>query len=193
MENQHTEWFKITTGVRQGDVLSPILFNLVVDWIMKKIDANVHGGVTWTNNTTIRDVEYADDVCLVSQTMEHMSAMTDSLHDEAKKIGLEINRNKSKAMKARIDDNAHIIVDGEELEEVDHFTYLGSELTVDGDIRREVNIRIGKAGAAFKKLNKVWSNSGLSVSLKIKLFGALVLSVLTYGSETWKELKLTRE
>ena len=193
VENQHTEWFDITTGVRQGDVLSPVLFNIVIDWIMRKVDMNTNGGIQWKNNTRLKDIEYADDVCLGASNVDQMVELTNSLATEAKKVGLEVNINKSKVMRFHIEDDSDILLEGEALENVDHFSYLGSELNTNGDIRRELNIRIGKAGITFKRLQKVWSNTGISTRLKIRLFNSLVLPVLLYGSETWKGLKEVEE
>ena len=67
--------------------------------------------------------------------------------------------------------------------------YLGCEMQNDGDIRNEIGIRIGKAGAAFRAMENVWNESGMSLRTKLKLFNSIVLSVLLYGSESWKGLR----
>ena len=56
-------------------------------------------------------------------------------------------------------------------------------------MRNKVGIRIGKAGAAFRMLDKVWNAHNVSLSTKLKLFNSIVISVLIHGSESWKGLK----
>ena len=63
----------------------------------------------------------------------------------------------------------------------------------DGDIRSEINIRIGKASHAFNCLNKVWKEERLSLSTKLRLFNAIVVSVLLYGCDSWKGLQEIEE
>ena len=59
----------------------------------------------------------------------------------------------------------------------------------DGDVRREIRTRIGKASSAFNNMKKVWSSSGISRKTKLKLFNATVMAVLLYGCESWKGLR----
>ena len=108
---------------------------------------------------------------------------------EASKVGLKINTRKTEIMKIRSPDNQPIIIDNVELKEVEKFTYLGCEIRKDGNIRNEVGIRIGKAGSAFRTLNKVWNAQNISLSTKLKLFSSIVISILIYGCESWKGLK----
>ena len=185
---ENTEWFEINTGVRQGDVLSPFLFNVVLDWVMRRVE-NLDGGLSWLQGSFLKDLDYADDICLISSSVENLSDLTNNLVQEAQKVGLKINVSKSKTMRLQMNDVAAVEVEGRNLEDVDCFTYLGSEIKKDGDIRRDVNVRIGKAGTVFRSLNKLWSNGGVSVRLKIRLFNSLIVPVLLYGAESWKQLK----
>ena len=85
--------------------------------------------------------------------------------------------------------STYVVIDNENIKDVEKFVYLGCEVRRDGDIRNEVGIRIGKAGAAFRSMEAVWNESGMSLRTKLKLFNSTVLSVLLYGSESWKGLK----
>ena len=189
---EHTDWFSVATGVRQGDVLSPLLFNLVLDFIMRKLDTS-EGGLTWVGSEKLKDLDYADDICLLAENFEEMQQLTDQLASDAAKIGLKINCNKSEIMKKFQPVSVPISVDGVNLKEVEQFTYLGCNITNDGDIRNEINIRIGKAGAAFRNMSKVWSNRIISLRTKIRLYDSIVTSILLYGSESWKGLKEIEE
>jgi len=92
-------------------------------------------------------------------------------------------------MKLMMSDGRSVPVDGRELENVDRFVYLGSTFCEDGDIRREVGVRIGKASAALNGLKNVWSNSDILRLTKLQLFNAIVMAVLMYCCESWKGLR----
>ena len=70
---EHTHFFEITTGVRQGDVLSPLLFNIVIDYIMGKLQ-QVEGGVQWTASNFLKALAYADDICLLGEDIDTIIA-----------------------------------------------------------------------------------------------------------------------
>ena len=115
--------------------------------------------------------------------------MVDTIVSEGNKIGLSINTAKTELMKLRAQDNRYMSIGGSNLREVDSFVYLGSRISKDGDIRPEINIRIGKASSAFNCLKNVWKQDRISIATKLKLFNAIVISVLLYGCESWKGLK----
>ena len=71
-ESELTEWFKIETGVKQGCNLSGFLFLLVIDWIMRKTVRNGENGIRWKFTTKLDDLDYADDIALISSTKQHL-------------------------------------------------------------------------------------------------------------------------
>ena len=82
-----------------------------------------------------------------------------------------------------------VTVGGEVLEEVEDFCYLGSVIAGNGSCDKEIRIRLGKANATFGRLNSIWKNKGLSLLTKTRLYRALVLTTVMYGSETWPMTK----
>ena len=76
-------------------------------------------------------------------------------------------------------------MNGQQLEEVDAFKYLGSTLTKNGRSSTEIKTRIGAATSAMAKLNKIWRSKDISFPTKLKLYKALVVSILLYGCESW--------
>ena len=77
-----------------------------------------------------------------------------------------------------------INLDGEIVEAVNHFRYLGSEVMPSGRLDEELRTRIGRASATFGQLFKIW-RSKISFKSKLRIYNAVVISTLLYGSETW--------
>nr|XP_006822761.1 PREDICTED: uncharacterized protein LOC102806375 [Saccoglossus kowalevskii] len=82
-----------------------------------------------------------------------------------------------------------IYIDGEVVEDVNEFVYLGATLTKSGGGMGDMENRISKRRNAFRQLNKIWNSDKIKRATKLKLYKSLVLSVLLYGSETWKMTK----
>ena len=91
-----------------------------------------------------------------------------------------------KTMRLNTKINRPIRIDGQELEDVDEFTYYGSKVTKVGVASEVIKSRLQKAISAFLSLNQVWKSSFSSVKTKLKINKSNVTSVLMYGSECWK-------
>ena len=76
---QLTKHFEVKTGVRQGCLLSPFLFLLVIDWIMKICTKQRRNGIQWTLNTQLEDLDFADDLALLSHSHQQMQEKTSEL------------------------------------------------------------------------------------------------------------------
>ena len=181
-----SESFKIKTGVRQGCLLSPFLFILVVDWLMKEIVKGRRNGVQWTPFTQLDDLDYADDLALISHRKDQMQAKTSDLDKLSRSVGLQIHAGKSKVLRMSTCNREEITLDRKPIEEVDSFCYLGSILDKEGGTEADIKSRIGKAQAVFTSLNKIWKGKELSIRTKLRIFNSNVKSVLMYGCETWK-------
>ena len=187
-----TEVFDILAGVLQGDTLAPYLFIIVIDYIMTIAidDSETELGFTLkpaqsrrVAAETVADVEFADDVALVTDSIEAAQNFLGRLEAAALSVGLAMNVGKTEFMTLNIPVEECNIKSssGRQLNHVQDFKYLGSWIaTTEKDIRT----RKAKAWAACHKLKKVWK-SNLRRSLKIRLFVATVESILLYGSETW--------
>ena len=103
---------------------------------------------------------------------------------------MEVSTEKSKVMlNSREEACAKITMNGEALENVDKFKYLGATLTKDGSSIQEIRIRIASATSAMTRLSKIWQSSNISFKTKYRLFRSLVISIFLYGCETWTVLK----
>ncbi|KIH69136.1 hypothetical protein ANCDUO_00524 [Ancylostoma duodenale] len=146
-ENGRTGFFEITTDVKQGWILSPILFNIALDLVMREAMKLNEAGIGWNNEGRLTDLDYADYIALPAKTDSKLHQATTNLNREAKKIGLRIGSEKSKG-NAQID----IDVGAVRLEDVAKFTYLGSTVAYDGDDEIDVRTRIAKAASVFRML-----------------------------------------
>ncbi len=184
--NNITESFEVKTGVKQGCLLSPILFVLAMEWVLKETNKDGKRGIRWTLMQLLEDLDYADDLGLLSSKHQDMQAKTKKFDETSEKIGLRINKKKSKVMKINNKVDRPITVKDEPLEEVDVFEYLGSKVSKDGDAERDVNARLGKSRYAYTSLNKIWKAKNINITTKIRIYKSNVVSVLLYGSESWK-------
>jgi hypothetical protein len=101
-------------------------------------------------------------------------------------VGLKINNNKTKMTRLNSKIKEEVQIDGKNIEDVDTFTYLGGVVTSKGGCDKDISNRLCKAKIKFRMLKKIWSSSCFSIQTKIRLLNTLVMSVLTYRSETWK-------
>ena len=181
-----TQPFNVETGVRQGCLLSPMIFLMVVDWIMREATKDNNTGLQWTFTRYLEDLDFADDLCLLSQKQQHMQQKTDRLTEEAAKTGLQVNIDKTEVMRMNSKQLNPINLGGNNLKEVEKFTYLGSIVTTHGGSDEDIQARINKARNTFVSLKPVWNSSVISRKNKIRIFNTNVKSVLLYGSETWR-------
>jgi hypothetical protein len=91
--------FDTVSGVRKGCLLSPLLFLVVMDKVMRAVTAGSFRSITWKLTQTLEDLDYADDICLLSRKFVHMQDKINDLQQESIKAGLKINIGKTKEMK----------------------------------------------------------------------------------------------
>ena len=119
-----------------------------------------------------------------------MQLSVDKLSSAWSSFGLTISTKKTEVLyqpapgKSYTEPN--IFINGNKINTVSHFTYLGSTLSQKANIDDEVNSRISKASAAFGRLHdSVWNRRGISTQTKLKVYRAVVLPTLLYACETW--------
>ena len=137
------------------------------------------------DDKSLEDLDFADDIVLLSASHEDLQEKTEKLKFYSEQLGLQINTSKTKIMDYT-QKTSSIILNNNALEKVSHFSYLGSKITTDGDTNAEIMTRIALAANAFNRLSNIWRSKTLGNQTKIRLFNACVISVLTYGCESWK-------
>ena len=192
-DSELTKASDVSTGVKQGCILSQFLFILAMDWIMKNSTDGERRGIKWTMTmtatTTLEDLDFADDIALLSHRHQDMQEKTDAMATTAGNLGLKVSTKKTKGMRmnARVQEN--IKLNGDEIEEVDDFTYLGSKMSNTGNGEVEIRARLAKASQAFVSLRSTWKARNIRLKTKLRIFKSNVISTLLYGSESWKVTK----
>jgi hypothetical protein len=181
--------FPVKSGVRQGCILSPILFLLVIDWIQRKSTADKVRGIQWNLFSHLEDLDFADDLAELSPSSTMLQEKTDKLTMHAKTAGLTVNSSKTKTMSINATRPASIQIEGEDISDVNDFTYLGSVVSNASGTGKDIQARLAKARGAFAQLQPVWRSNQYSVRTKLRLYGSNVKSVLLYGSECWRAIK----
>ena len=208
-----SEPFPVSNGVKQGCVLAPTLFSLMFSAMLTDAfrDAEIGIGIryrtdgsllnlrrlqakTKVRTDTINDLLFADDCALNAASEADMQHSVDKFSAACNNFGLTISTKKTEVLhqpapgKPYVEPN--IIINGQRLNAVDKFTYLGSTLSRTVVIDDEVNARLAKANIAFGRLrNNVWNRSGITLVTKLKVYMAVVLTTLLYGCEAWTVYK----
>ena len=196
--NSHmSDSFSVKSGVKQGCNLSPFLFTLAIDWLMTEITKNGNRGIRWTLTSILEDLDYADDIGLLSS--RHKNARKDgqtckkswtNSQQQHHILCLKLNTAKTKLTRINYNTDNPITINNinnsDALEDVQDFAYLGSKITTDGDSAKDVMARIRKASQTFAMLKPIWKSKQLRLETKLRLYNSNVLSVLLYGSECWK-------
>ena len=131
-----TDWFQIRTGVRQGCILSPCLFNLYVEYIMRNACLDEAEAEIKIAGRNISNLRYADDTTLMAESEEELKSLLMKVKVESKQVGLKLNIQKTKIMAS--DPITSWQIDGAIVETVADFILGGSKITADGDCSHEI-------------------------------------------------------
>lgn len=180
-----SESVSIKKGVRQGCVLSPLLFNLYAENIFKEALDESSGGIK-VNGIPINNLRYADDTVVIANDPMELQNMMDSIVEHSRNYGLSMNIKKTKTMVfAKSPKNISLKIDGIEVEQVSSIRYLGIKLNERCNIREEIYGRIEQARRIFLDMRNLFTRSHLSLKTRIRMLRCYVLSVLFYGCECW--------
>ena len=131
-----TGWFQIGKGVHQGCVLSPCLFNLYAEYIMRNAGLEeAQAGIKIAGRNT-NNLRYADDTTLKAESEEELKSLLMKVKEESEKVGLKLNIQKTKIMEYGPITSWEI--DGETVKTVLAFIFGGSKITADGDWSHEI-------------------------------------------------------
>ncbi|VDP78296.1 unnamed protein product [Schistosoma mattheei] len=156
---------------------------------MKTSTSEGKHGIQWTARMKLDDLDFADDLPLLSYTQQQMHEKTTSAEAASTAVGLNIHKGESKILRYNTACTNPITLDGENLEDVKTFTYSGSIIDEQGGSDADVKARISKARAAYLQLRNIWISKQLSTNTKVRIFNTNVKTVLLYGVESWRTTK----
>lgn len=181
-----TEAFEVRTGVRQGSVAGPFLFNVVVDDVMRRVADRFPAEITlYPSGRPLLDLDYADDIAIITRWTKRLQEVTTAISETAAAYGLRLRAEKCKQM-FTVTRPAHgVQVNGQEIELVSEFPYLGCLIQNNGAYEKDLAQRCAKATSAFNSLTRCLWSTRISNTVKLRVYITAVRPIMMYGSETW--------
>ena len=177
-----TDWFQIRKGVCQGCILSPCLFNLYAEDIMRNAGLDEAQAGIKIAGRIINNLRYAYDTTLMAESKEELKSLLMKVKKESEKFGLKLNIQKTKIMASGPITSCQI--DWETMETVRDFISLGSKITADGDCGHEIKKRLLLGRKVMTNLDSIFKSRGITLPTKIRLVKAMVFPVVMYGCES---------
>ena len=136
----------------------------------------------------IYNLRFADDIDLITGTLDELQLITNKLYISSAAYGMAISQEKSKVMvneRDQVELPIEITMGRKILETVDKFKYLGVTFTKDGKSESDIKIRMATAKSSLVRLKTILKSNKISIQTKIFLYKSLVLYIMLYGCETW--------
>ena len=137
----------------------------------------------------ISNLRYADDTTLMAES-EELKSLLMKVKEESEKAGLKLNIQKTKIMASGLITSWEI--DGETVETVADFVFLGSKITADGDCSHEIKRRLLLGSKLMTNLDSIFKRRDITLLTKVRLVKAMVFPVVMYGCESWTVKKAER-
>ena len=184
-----TDWFQIWKGVRQGCILSSYLFNLYAEYIMQNAGLDKGQAGIKISRRNINNLRYADDTTLMAES-EELKSLLMKVKEQNEKVGLKLNIQKMITASGPI---TSWQIDGEIMETVEDFVFLGSKITADGDCNHEIKRCLLLGRKAMTNLDSILKSRDINWPTKFCPVKAMVFSSshlcmweLDYKAEHWR-------
>ena len=161
-------------------VLPLCLFNLYAEYIMRNVRLDEAQAGIKIAGRNINKLKYADDTILMVESEEQKNLL---IKEESEKVGLKLNNQKTKIMASHPITSWQI--DGETVEAVSDFIFLGSKLTADCDCSHEIKRRLLLGRKVMPNLDNILKSRDITLPTKVHLVKAMVFLVVMYGCESW--------
>lgn len=186
VDRELTSGIEVSQGLKQGDGLAPMLFNLALEYAMRRARADTRATFM---EKSVQITGYADDLNILGRSIITIKEAFNNLEEAAKEVGLTVNEHKTKLVvqckkrKSRIGQN--ITIGNYNFEVVNNFTYLGSNITANNDEGQEVQKRVAAGNRAYYSMLPIIKSRSIHRNVKLRLYKTLIRTVVCYGSEAW--------
>ena len=177
-----TDWFQTGKGVCQGCILSPCLFNFYAEYIMRNAGLGKPQAGIKIAGRNINNLRYADDTTFMAES-EKLKSLLMKVKVESEKVGLKLNIQKTKIMASG--PNTSWEIDGETMETVADFIFLGSKIPTDGDCSHEIKRFLLLGRKVMTNLDSILKSRDIALPTKVHLVKPMVFPVVMYGCESW--------
>ena len=177
-----TDWFQIGKGVHQGCILSPSLFNLYAEYIMRNTGLEEAQAGNKIAGRNINNLRCADDTTLMAESEEELKSLLMKVKVESEKAGLKFNIQKTKIMASGPITSWEI--DGETVKIVSDFILGGSKITANGDCSHEIKRRLLLGRKVVTNLDSIFKSRDSTLPTKVRLVKNMVFPVVLYGCES---------
>jgi sorting nexin-29 len=185
IQNELSESFHRRNGLRQGDALACILFNIALEKIIREANINQRGNIFYKS---VQILAYADNIDIISRSPKSLQEATITLDEAARMMGLEINEAKPKYMicgtKKKYVENI-FKVKHMTFERVNSFLYLGTLITADNNLSAEINNRITLANRSYFGLVNMLKAKNINRNHKLVIYKTLIEPISMCGAESW--------
>ena len=171
-----TDWFQIGKGAYQGCTLSPCLFTVYAEYIMRNAGLEEPQAGIKVAMRNINKLIYADDTTLMAESKEELM----KVKEESEKVGLKLNIQKTKIMAS-----SPITLWQIDGETVADYIFMGSKITADGDCSHEIKRHLLHGRKAVTNLDSLLKSRDITLPTKVRLVKAMVFPVVTCGCESW--------
>ena len=163
--------------------MSPCLFNLHAKYITRNVGLEETQAGIKIAGRNINNLRYTDDTTLMAENEEELKNLLMKVKEESEKVDLNLNIQKTKIMASNPITSWQI--DGETMETVTDFIFLGSKITVDGDCSHEIKRRLLLGRKVMTNLDSILKSRDITLPTKVCLVRAIVFPVVMYGCESW--------
>ena len=173
------DWFQIGKGVYHGCILSPWLFNLYAEYIMKNAGVDEAQDGIKIARRHINNFRYTDDITLMSENEEEIKSLLMKVKEESEKVGIKLNIQKMKIEAS--DPITSWQIDGET---VTDFIFLGSKITTDGDCSYEIKRHLLLGRKVMINLGSILKSREITLPTKVHLVKAMVFPIVMRGCQS---------
>ena len=163
------EWFQIGKGVCQGYILSPYLFNIYAEYIRQNAGVNEAQAAIKIAGRSINNLRYADDTTIMTESKEELKSLLMKVKEKSQKVGLKLNIQKIWIMASGPITSWQI--DGETIETLTDFIFLGSKITADEDYSHEIKRPLLLGRKFMTNLDRILKSRDITLPIKVQGYG----------------------